>query len=100
MPERGSRDLSEEEESYLISQEEAAAWQAGHIAASSSNFISAVAQPADFQFPVFDRDCESAAALDWSCSNDFISTVPTEGHDPIGTTDDNWEDWLDRRKSP
>jgi hypothetical protein len=103
MPERGSRDLSEEEESYLISQEEAAAWQAGHIAASSSSSITSDTQSAEYvdlyEYPVVDRDCESDAALDWSCTNDFLSTVPAEGHDPI-ETDDNWEDWLDRRKSP
>ena len=87
MPERGSRDLSEEEESYLISQEEAAAWQAGHIAASSSSSITSDTQSAEYvdlyEYPVVDRDCESEAALDWSCTNDFLSTVPAEGHDPM-----------------
>jgi hypothetical protein len=102
MPERGTRDLSEEEESYLLSQEEAAAWQAGHLAASSASFAanSISADQSDlYEFPVAGQDCESAAALDWSCSNEFLSTVPNEVHDPI-STDDNWEDWLDRRKSP
>lgn len=99
MPERGSRDLSEEEESHL-SQEEAAAWQAGHLAAASSAANSHSVEDSGLRdFPVVDRDFESAAALDWSCSNEFFSTVPTEVHDPI-STDDNWEEWLDRRKSP
>lgn len=103
MPERGSRDLSEEEECRLLSQEEVAAWQQGHISSSFTSLLSADALSAEHELqyvlPDIDQHCESAAALDWSCSNDFLSTLAAEGHDPV-ETDDNWEDWLDRRKSP
>lgn len=40
----------------------------------------------------------SSAALDWSCSNNFMSDLPVHGRETM-MTDDNWEDWLDQRKS-
>lgn len=94
MPDRYSRDLTDEDEcgedvqNYATEQSLADSFT-GEASGDDSEWGTS-ALSVDFD--------TSAAALDWSCSNDFMSAVPAHEYE-TAMTEDNWEDWLDQRKS-
>lgn len=91
MPDRFSRDLTDEDEFSYDAQDQAPEHS---LQAHAQPFVVAEALADHSEWCA--SELESTAALDWSCSNDFMSDVAVQH---ANMTEDNWEDWLDSRKS-
>lgn len=96
MPDRFSRDLTDED---ALGQDVEDQSSGQSSAQSHDTSFANDTSRYDSEWDNTDHDFgTSSAALDWSCSNDFMSDLPAHGRETM-MTDDNWEDWLDRRKS-
>jgi hypothetical protein len=95
MPDRFSRDLTDEDEFSLDAQDQATERS---LQIHDQPFVTLPEEnSADHsEWGATAVSVDAAAALDWSCSNDFTSDVAAQH---ANMTDDNWEDWLDSRKS-